>query len=207
MLIAAANIYTNNANYQGPSKRAGSQTQAADIASQMPGGDTVSISGQGRAAASGSLMSEALGLDRNGDNTISIDEIRQTLQEDTSRLQQEFSAWRISQGLGLEPPVELSTDAQGNVTVQGDHPDKAVIEEYFAQNDGMSNLFSSVSANASLYKAVLEYSDFAAAYGKDPEAAVAQYAHLFSTDKAAFSLLSGNESQYLFDGDSWSEEA
>lgn len=166
----------------------------------------MSISGQGQEAASGgSLLGVSLGLDINGDNSVSLDEIRQSLQEDTSRFQQEFNAWRISRGMGLEPALELSADSAGKVVVQGDHPYKEAVEGYFATNEDAGNLFSQISANASLYRAALEHEEFAAAYENDPQAAVAKYASLISGNDSAFSMLLGSGSGYLFDGSAWND--
>ncbi|MNT39376.1 hypothetical protein D3C72_1756170 [compost metagenome] len=72
----------------------------------------------------------------------------------------------------------------GRVVVVGDHPQKARIEQIFADDDQLSNAFRKASSLAHLVAASEAAMPFHAAYAVDPKAAVAQYAHLFNTKLA-----------------------
>ncbi|MCC8193933.1 MAG: hypothetical protein LIP28_04735 [Deltaproteobacteria bacterium] len=57
--------------------------------------------------------------------------------------------------MGVDPDIEFSLvlDANGNLTVVSDHPDKAVVEAYFEDNPEMVDAFKHIQALSNLKKA------------------------------------------------------
>jgi hypothetical protein len=87
-------------------------------------------------------------------------------------------------GIDTSEPIDLSVDANGQVRVTNDHPDKAKIEAIFADDADFAKRFRGLSAAAEIQKAVEDHKEFSKAYEKDPEAAQARLTQLFS-DKAS----------------------
>ncbi len=57
--------------------------------------------------------------------------------------------------MGVDPDIEfrLVLDANGNLTVVSEHPDKAVVEQYFKDNPEMVDVFKHIQALSNLKKA------------------------------------------------------
>lgn len=98
-----------------------------------------------------------------------------------------------SAGVDRSRPARLQADAVGSITVTNDHPDKEAIERLFRENPELANQFRGLSGLASLLAAAEKHEEFAAAYEKNPYAAVGEYSQLFAGHKPAFELFLGPE--------------
>ena len=154
-------------------------------------GDRVELSDSSQLIAS---FFESLGVNCKHGNCVTTGELRSALEQGSEAFESRVSELFLENGISLDPPVELTTDAGGNVRVKGDHPQKEEIEQLFADNPGMSNEFRKISVLSSLVEAAAEYEEFAKLYEQDPYAAVARYAHLFNNmPREEFSLVVGEE--------------
>lgn len=118
------------------------------------------------------------------DGVITGAEMRAARDEAAAEYQRRFRTATMAQGIAPSAPLSLKSDAMGRVVVVGDHPDKARIEQLFADDDMLSNAFRKANSLAHLMAASEAAMPFHAAYERDPKAAVAQYAHLFNTTLA-----------------------
>lgn len=139
--------------------------------------DQVSISQGGRLL---SQMPYLFSEEIEADGQITLEEMRQFLQEKSADLADELRTRLSTMGVDITEPLDLDVASDGSIVVAGDHPQKAEIEAMFAADPELSNRVRQVSSTAGFLKAAEEYVGFAAEYEKDPEAAVAKYAHLFS---------------------------
>jgi hypothetical protein len=119
--------------------------------------------------------------DAAADGIITGDEMRAARDEAKAEYQRRFSAAIAAQAIDTSVPLSLQSDAMGRVVVVGDHPDKARIEQLFAEDGELNNAFKKASSLARMVAAFEEALPFHAAYDKDPQAAVAQYSYLFNT--------------------------
>ncbi len=124
----------------------------------------------------GSLFGDAA-----ADGIITGDEMRAARDEAKAAYQRRFGAAIAAQAIDTSVPLKLQSDALGRVVVVGDHPDKARIEQLFAEDGELNNAFKKASSLARMVAAFEEVLPFHEAYAKDPKAAVAQYAYLFNS--------------------------
>lgn len=175
---AAAAVYNSDiTTARDKSGQASDNTGNSTSAGQS---DQVSLSSAGRLL---SQMPPLFSEEIEADGCISIDEMRQFFQEKSAQFQAEVNNRLLAAGVGITQPLDLTTDASGNVKVVGDHPQKDQIEAMFADDPELANQFRQISATGSLIKACEAHSEFAADYAVDPKAAVAKHAHLFSALK------------------------
>ena len=93
-----------------------------------------------------------------------VEKYRQTLESQFS------SAVRADLAeMGVDPDIEfnLVLDADGNLTVVSDHPDKAAVEQYFADNPEMVDVFKHIQALSNLRKAQSRSPEQAAEFSKN----------------------------------------
>ena len=109
-----------------------------------------------------------------------------------SRLQVEFA----KAGIETSPPFQLQTDTEGKVRVAGDHPQKAQIEQLFADNPDLRDDFAEVNAKADFLRAADEAMAFQRAYAEDPEGAVKRFSYLFDNDRKPTFQLSVSGDKY-----------
>jgi len=151
-------------------------------------GDTVSLSPEGMVAS----FFNQLGVEYTPGKAITLDDLEAGLERKSAELRDKVSSLFLENGISTEPPVELTSDSEGNVRVKGDHLDKDKIEQLFADNPDLANDFRGVSGLSSLVQGGKEYVEFAKAYDVDPQAAVAKYGHLFDALKDdEFSMVFG----------------
>lgn len=165
-------------------------SRAREQAQPVSSGDTVSLSESGR------LMSDffaGIGVDHSSGGAISLEDLTDGLARKRQALEDGINTMFLENDIATDPPVNLTTDGAGRVRVQGEHPQKAEIEELFKDNPELSDAFRNVSGLSSLVAACKEYTEFAAMYAQDPYAAVAQYGHLFDN-------LANNEFSLTIDG-------
>ncbi|WP_051261010.1 hypothetical protein [Desulfovibrio inopinatus] len=178
------------------SLQGGYQTQAITYTAQgakkqdtvqpMSPGDTVSLSGSGRLMAD---FFAGIGVTPSSNGAVSLDDIKAAMEQKQQALEEDIDALFRENDIATSPSVTLTTDGEGRVRVQGDHPQKAEIEALFEESPELSNDFRAVSGLSSLVEAGKEYSEFAELYAQAPYTAVAQYGHLFnSLGESEFSM-------------------
>lgn len=116
------------------------------------------------------------------DGVITGDEMRLELADARADYMRRLTAAFAAHGLEPSQPLRLTTDTAGMVRVIGEHPEKARVEQVFAEDPQLANAFRRVTSLASLLSRAEESIAFQQAYAQDPVAAVARYAHLFNTD-------------------------
>ena len=138
--------------------------------------DPVEISPQGRLASILASGTEGLiGVAPRADGSVHLEDIQAHLAEISADLQSALSSKFRAAGIDTSRSIDLETDAQGNVRIANDHPDKEKIEQLFADDPELANDFRGVLALQQLVSAAEKHMEFAEAYAADPEAAVAQY--------------------------------
>lgn len=151
-------------------------TQSArrpDGVRETDSGDSVSISGQGR------LMSDffsGLGVEFTPGKPLTLDDLEAGLDRKQAALEDGIQTLFLQNGIATTPPVELTTDADGDIRVSGDHPRKKDIEALFRDNPELANDFRGVSMLSTLVESGREL----ASSSGDPHGAVAQYLQQFS---------------------------
>ncbi|WP_415719346.1 hypothetical protein [Maridesulfovibrio sp.] len=166
---------------------------AARQQSRQPGTqDTVSLSSAGKLMSS---FFSGLGIDFTSGKSISLDDLEKGLQEQKKELETDINSLFFNNGIKVPPEVKLTSDENGHVRVEGDHPQSEQIEKLFADNPDLENDFKKVSGLSSMVNAGHEHVDFANQYKKNPYAAVAQYGdRLFGKDAADSFVLTVGES-------------
>lgn len=128
-----------------------------------------------------SLLSELLtGQPLSGDGSIEIADIRthaDTLQDD---LQRRIHELLQQSGISLDKPVQLLiSPVDGQLEVEGDAAQRAVVEAALASDSSLAADFRQLAAIRSLVSAADEHREFAEAYARDPYQAVNDFAELY----------------------------
>ena len=105
------------------------------------------------------------------------------LDEITAEFKDDLQSQLRKEGVDCDQPFKLTVANDGKVVVSGDHPDKAKIEKYFEENPEMRDRFADISVHTVLKRHLEAHEEFAKAYEKDPEAAVAKYYPIFAMIK------------------------
>lgn len=72
----------------------------------------------------------------------------QTLQQDLAELAERLRE-RFSQlGIDLTTPLRLKQDQRDRVVLDGDHPDRVLVESVFGNDDELTNLFNTIADSA-----------------------------------------------------------
>jgi len=107
-------------------------------------------------------------------------------------------------GIQVPPEVVLSSDAEGNVRVANDHPDRERIEQVFRDNPQYRDEFSRISAQSSLLRAADGYKEFAKEYEglqNNPEAQAALVqSRIAQNSQPFFMSLTGSGAEPFFGG-------
>ena len=94
------------------------------------------------------------GLTKLGDiSSLKLGDIRDVLGEEFSGFRSAFGKFLRERGIDRTPPFTLTSDREGNVTVQGEHPRQEEIEAIFAEHPELRDKFSKISAMSSLLRA------------------------------------------------------
>jgi hypothetical protein len=115
------------------------------------------------------------------DGVITGDEMRMARNEAKAEYQKRLTAALAGEDIDTSQPLRLQTDTMGRVVVLGDHPDKARIEQIFAEDGELANKFRETVSLTAMLAHAEEAIAFQQAYAKDEKAAVAQYSYLFNT--------------------------
>jgi hypothetical protein len=124
-------------------------------------------------------------------------DVDKTLADVQSKLGKLFE----EKGIDTSKAIKLRVDADGQVIVANDNPQKAQIEQLFKDDPSLRDEFVQFTAMSEFLAAAREAQAFQAAYAKDPTAAVSQYSYLFnSNNKGTLSLsILGDKYQALFE--------
>jgi hypothetical protein len=172
-------------NIQPAQNRQTYQPQSSQESQTQSNQDQVSLSQGGRLLSSGVyLFSEEI----EADGVVTLEEMKQFFQEKSADLESEIRTRLSVMGIDPRQALDLDVAADGSIKVANDHPQKAEIEAMFANDPELSNRVRQVTSTGSFIKAAERHLEFAAAYEKDPVAAVAQYAHLFSALQPSYML-------------------
>jgi hypothetical protein len=91
--------------------------------------------------------------------------------------------------------MEISVGRDGSILVNGKSPESDNLAEAINANDELSNSIRKMSADASLLEAIKKHKEFAAAYDKNPIAAVERYGYLLEDGhgyNVSFSVQNGH---------------
>lgn len=134
--------------------------------------------------------------DLDGNGIISGSEIEGNLAAASDIFQKHLDRFIRSENISTRPPIELSIASDGKVRVQSDHPDKEKIEKHINENFELRNLYAGISSSRDLLAMAEESIRFQKRYAVDPQAAVAEFAHLFSGNYSY-------KTKLTIDGESW----
>ncbi|MFH1673799.1 MAG: hypothetical protein ABIF87_10315 [Pseudomonadota bacterium] len=163
-----SNIYTaavSNAQ-TGMSSPRMNTTSAGGVSAET---DTVTISKAG-------MRSMLLSKFQPFPNT--LDAMAEELSRDTAFVENEIQS--LYRKIGLSPNTEMkfSVGYDGHILVDGNNAEAEALAKAINEDDELANSIRKIGANASLLDAAKKYQEFAAAYKKDPVAAVDRYGYL-----------------------------
>lgn len=165
----------NAANGAGTAGATGSKTTG-------PGSDELTLSAEAL-----QLADELGGLPKlpgtRADGSIHIEDIRERTKHNMADLQSRLDSLFITNNIDTSTPVQLQMGADGQLFVANDHPQKAEIEKLLTTNPAIRTRFAQISSDTTMVKAADEAVAFQAAYRRNPQAALAQFAHLFDADR------------------------
>lgn len=173
---------------------------------KLAAADSVSATGSGKDdekdcldLSSGSLQSlrdrmDIFGAKPRADGAVHLEDIRANYAERFEDFTQKLNGLMKKAGIDRGCEAILQSDGQGKIRVTNNHPDSDKIEALFENNPELANEFRGLSGAASFLRAADEHMKFAAAYAKDPTAAVQQFSHLFdNTDTREFAMRITND--------------
>jgi hypothetical protein len=107
-----------------------------------------------------------------------VDALRQKSQDALASLHRLLAELFSAGGVDWSRDVRLSPDDRGRVTVTGDHPDAAKIEQLIAQSPQAQTKMAAAVTSLAVLHAAEQSPEFRQDYARDPLAAVARHAHL-----------------------------
>ena len=122
------------------------------------------------------------------DGNVYIEDVRTQFKDRLSTLEGRLRRVFAENGIDTSQPIPLRTGTDGHVFVAGEHPQKAEIEQLFRDDRDLRNHFVGAQAQAEFLRAADEAMAFQAAYRKNPEAALAEFSHLFDDRHDEFTL-------------------
>lgn len=196
--IAGLSLLTSTVQKAARTLTGGNQAAAKPTPAAIQ--DELSISDEARAAeakSSGLLGGTSLfpGVPRAADGSLRLEDIKTSFDQQRDALNDRIRQLFESAGIDTSQEIRLKAASDGSVVVSGDHPQKAEIEKLFRENPDLRNQFVGVAAMGEFQQAAQQSLEFQRAYAKDPKAAVAAFAQLFSNShKPQFNLVvSGSE--------------
>ncbi len=148
------------------------------------------------------LLSEMLtgqSLSR-GDGSIQIEDIHTHADALQDSLQRRIHELLDRSGIKLDESVQLRVSPlDGQLEVEGDTPQRAMIEAALASDPSIASDFRQLSAMRSLASAADKHSDFAEAYARDPYQAVADHGELFEASQRAMLQFTLTEAELRFE--------
>ncbi|MCH7753295.1 MAG: hypothetical protein IH898_14230 [Planctomycetes bacterium] len=135
-----------------------------------------------------------------GDGSIEIEDIRTHADALQDSLQRRIHELLERSGIKLDDAVQLRVSPlDGQLEVEGDTPQRAVLEAALASDPSIAADFRQLSAMRSLLAAADKHTEFAEAYARDPYQAVADYAELFDAGLRATLQFTLTEAQLRFE--------
>ena len=145
-----------------------SQTPTKGVTSPDTMSDSVIISNEGRRSLLASKLPSIL---KEGSIEDAYKEAKENVEKQMQALYQKL-------GISPETKMDFQVGYDGKIIVEGNDAKSEALENAINANDDLANSIRGMSANASLLKAIEDYEEFAAAYQRNPEKAVARYSHL-----------------------------
>ncbi len=135
-----------------------------------------------------------------GDGPIEIEDIRTHADALQDSLQRRIHELLERSGIKLDSAVQLRVSPlDGQLEVEGDTPQRAVIEAALASDPSIAADFRQLSAMRSLLAAAEKHTEFAEAYARDPYQEVAENAELFDAGLRATLQFTLTEAQLRFE--------
>jgi hypothetical protein len=135
-----------------------------------------------------------------GDGSIQIDDIRTHAEALQDGLQRRIHELLDRSGIEFDEAVQLRVSPlDGQLEVEGDTPQRAMIEAALASDPSIAADFRQLSAMQSLVNATNKHSAFAEAYARDPYQAVADHGELFDAGQVATLQFTLSEAELRFD--------
>ncbi len=135
-----------------------------------------------------------------GDGSIEIEDIRTHADALQDSLQRRIHELLERSGIKHDSAVQLRVSPlDGQLEVEGDTPQRAVIEAALASDPSIAADFRQLSAMRSLLAAADKHTEFAEAYARDPYQAVDDFAELFDAGLRATLQSTLAEAQLRFD--------
>lgn len=132
---------------------------------------------------------DLFGVKPRADGAIHLEDIRSNYAERFEQFSQKLNGLLKKAGIDRGCESILRSDGEGKIRVSNNHPEREKIEALFEDNPDLANEFRGLSGTASFLRAADEHLKFAAAYAKNPEAALQLFSHLFDkTDTREFAL-------------------
>lgn len=134
--------------------------------------DTVTISKAGiRSMLFGNLQPP-------GGGVVTVDSFADELRQDTAFVENKIRSLCREIGISPDTEMKLSVGYDGHILVNGNNAEAEALAKAINEDDELANSIRRMSANASFLEAVKKHQEFAAAYEKDPRAAVDRYGYL-----------------------------
>ncbi len=148
-----------------------------------------------------SLITEFFsGVKMDATGSIHLEELESHGMESLERFNKNLLKELKSIGVDTDKEISLRTEhGSGRVIVENNHPDKERIEKYFDDNFSVRNEYTRITNMLHLAELGKQTSNFHAAYRNNPEAAVAQYSYLFSSDLVPSVTLKDGDIDIMFD--------
>lgn len=165
--------------------------------SNQPDRDTVNISTQGKF----SLISSRFHPD--GNNNVSVQSIEEDFRDLSSHVEDNLRALYRQTGISPSSKMQISVGGDGHILVNGDSPQAESLAAKINADDELSNEIRGMSSMASLLEAIKKQQEFAAAYDKNPEAAVERFGYMLEDGHdyhTSFTMQNGHidtEVQYI----------
>ena len=138
--------------------------------------DELSLSPESQSLADAIAGSKTFSLEQgpNSPGEDFFDRYQKNLHALQARLDREFAARNIDNSR----PIQLETGVDGHV-IAPNHPQQAEIEAIFADAPELRNLFVKVDSDATMLQAAADAVAFQAAYRRNPDKALQEFARLF----------------------------
>ncbi|MEJ2038624.1 MAG: hypothetical protein P8X55_06775 [Desulfosarcinaceae bacterium] len=147
-----------------------SPTDSSPSSRGKTGSDTINISSKAK------LLSSLFPNRTNG--SVSIEDIEASLSNAASFVEKRMQSLYGQLGIQPDSRIEFSVGYDGNILANGPSPESDHLAQSINADADLSNSIRRMSANASLLAAFKRHQEFAAAYAKDPVAAVERYGYL-----------------------------
>lgn len=115
-----------------------------------------------------------------GGGTTNFGSIEENADKALAIFQKHLERFMLTENIQTDPVIELDIAGDGKVALRNEHPDREKIENFINQNSEIHNLYVGVVSARNLVAIGKESAKFQQRYAVDPQAAVSEFAHLFS---------------------------